>query len=172
MRKYQKNQVTASAANEDHAMQYALFVLGFRQRTEKEMRQRLEGKGYTPEVTDRTLATLTRIGLLDDREFTRCWITSRTGRGRTRIKQELQQKGIDRDLAEEMIRTGISADEEFISALDVAKRAVRTMPMPLERANLVRLQRLLQRRGFSFDIINRVCAGLSDYLSAEGDWLE
>lgn len=156
----------------ERAMQSALRVLGYRPRSEAEMRQRLERKGFSPEIIDRTLARLMYLSLLDDREFARSWVASRTGRGPARLKQELRQKGIHRDLAEEVITTGISAEDELTSAWHVAQRALRHSVCPPERAEMQRVRRLLQRRGFSFEVIGRVCARLNDQLTAEGDWLE
>jgi len=157
--------------NEEQAMQYALRLLGFRQRSEAEMRQRLERKGFSPRITDRTLAELTRLALLDDREFARSWVASRTGRGPACLKQELRQKGIERDLAEQSITAAMTAEDEFTSAMQVAIRATRSRS-ELDRMDLLRIRRLLQRRGFSFEVIGRVCARLHAPLSAEGDWLE
>ena len=153
-------------------MQYAFLLLGYRQRSEAEMRQRLERKTYSSAVIDRTLAELTRLGLLDDRDFAHSWVASRTGRGPARLKQELILKGIPRDLAEEAIETGLSAEDEFASAWQVALRAVRGSSVPPDRTTLLRLRRLLQRRGFSFEVIGRVCVRLNDCFTAEGDWLE
>jgi SOS response regulatory protein OraA/RecX len=123
-------------------------------------------------VIERTLTELTRLGLLDDRDFVECWIASRTGRGPALLKQELRQKGIERSLAEEIIRTGISAEDECDAAWQVATRALLHQTLPLERAAFLRIRRLLQRRGFSFDVISRVCARLSEHQHADGDWLE
>lgn len=158
--------------DEERAMQYALRVLGYRQRSEFELRRRLERKGYSSQITDQTLAKLMHLGLLDDREFAQSWVAARSGVGPARLKQELRQKGIDRDLAEQMITTGISAEDEWKSALDVAQRAVQRSPRPLAREELLRVRRMLLRRGFSYDVISRVCARLNDHLTAEGDWLE
>lgn len=158
--------------DEDRAMQYAFRVLGYRQRSEREMRQRLERKGFSAAIIDRTLKELFRLGLLDDREFARCWISARPGRGPALLKQELRQKGIDRDLAEEMITTGISPTSECSSAWDVAVRATRNRTAPIDQAELLRIRRLLQRRGFSYEVISRVCARLHSNLTIEGDWLE
>ncbi|HEX2948048.1 MAG TPA: RecX family transcriptional regulator [Armatimonadota bacterium] len=163
---------TKNIPDEDRAMQYAFRVLGYRQRSEVEMRQRLERKGFSAQVTDHTLAELSRLALLDDREFVRGWIASHTDRGPARLKQELRQKGIDRSLAEEMITTGISVEKELASAWQTATRAVRNRELPLERAEMLRVRRLLLRKGFSYDVINQVCARLNSHLTAEGDWLE
>jgi regulatory protein len=161
-----------SLPDDERAMQYAFLVLGYRPRSEQEMRQRLERKGYSPAVADQTLAKLTRLGLLNDREFAESWVAARTGYGPARIKQELRQKGIDRDLAEEMISTGISADEEFAAAQRIGTRAVQHATRPLTRDVLLRVRRLLLRRGFSFEVVSRVCARLNAQAAAEEDWLE
>lgn len=161
-----------ATGDEDRAMQYALRVLATRARSELEMRRKLERKGYASAVTDRTLAKLARLGLLDDREFARNWIAGRPGRGPWRLQQELRQKGIDRQLAEELVASGISADEEWQSAWQVARRAVQRNIRPLSRNEILRVRRLLLRRGFASDVVGRVCSRLTDDLTAEGDWLE
>jgi regulatory protein len=162
----------APILDEEHAMQFALRLLGYRPRSEEEMRRRLDRKGYPPLVTDRTLATLARLGLLDDREFARSWVAARGGRGPARLRQELRAKGVARDLAEEVVAAEVSAEDEYQRAVAVAQRAVRTATPPLDREALLRVRRLLQRRGFAFEVIGRVCAGLNDRLTEDGDWLE
>lgn len=158
--------------DEEHAMQFALRLLGFRARSEAELRQRLDRNGYPPHVTDHTLATLMRLNLLDDRDFARGWVASRPGRGPARLKQELRAKGVDRSLAEEVVADGFADDGEFDAALAVACRAARGRELPLEKNELLRVRRLLQRRGFSYTVIGRVCARLNDHLTEDGAWLD
>jgi regulatory protein len=158
--------------DEEHAMDYALRVLGYRPRSETELRRRLERKGYSAQVTDRTLATCMRLGLLDDREFARGWVTAHPDRGPARLRQDLTIKGINRSLAEEIVQAEMSREDEETAAWEVARRAVRTRPLPLDREELLRVRRLLQRRGFAFEVVGRVCARLNDQLTAEGEWLE
>ena len=157
---------------EDRALQYAFRVLGYRARSECELRQRLERKGYPANIVDRTLARLFQLGLLDDREFTRAFIASRPGRGPAYLKQELRRKGICRDLAEEMIATGISAEKELADAWQLAQRALQTTKRPLERTVLLRLRRLLYRRGYSIDVIGEICARMQAQSTAEDVWLD
>ncbi|MHB0936844.1 MAG: regulatory protein RecX [Armatimonadota bacterium] len=151
----------------ERAMQYALRVLGYRARSEKEMRQKLQRKGFSALVTDRTLMQLTRLELLDDREFTRSWVTNRTGYGPVRLKYELRQKGIDADLAEESITALRSEDDDFATAWRLARKAQRDNAVR-DRAALLRLRQMLLRRGFTRDIINRVCARLDEQSCSEG----
>jgi len=154
----------------DRAMQYALRVLGYRARSEKEMRQKLQRKGFTAIVTDRTLMELTRLELLDDREFTKSWVTNRTAYGPVRLKYELRQKGIDANLAEETITTLRSEDDDFATAWRLARKAQRENAVR-DRAALLRLRQMLLRRGFTHDIITRVIAHLDQQSNSEG-WTE
>ena len=153
------------------AMDAALRLLGFRAHSEHELRTRLVQKGYTSTAIDRTLSTLARQGLLDDREFARDWVTMRPGRGPARLRQELRQKGIQRELAEHVVG-GISAEEEYASALHVAQRTVRARTERLEPAEILRVRRMLQRRGFSYEVIGRVLTQLDAHLTADGEWLD
>jgi regulatory protein len=161
----------SSIDDPERAMASALRLLGYRARSEHELRARLTQKGFTATVIDRTLATLARQGLVDDRDFARDWVALRPGRGPARYRQELRQKGIHRDLAESVI-TGISADEELASALHVARRALRARTVPPDPAELMRVRRLLQRRGFSYEVIGRVITRLGASLTADGEWLD
>lgn len=154
----------------DRAMQYALRVLGYRARSEQEMRRKLQRKGFSALVTDRTLMELTRLQLLDDREFTRSWVTTRTGYGPVRLKYELRQKGIDADLAEENITALRSEDDDFAMAWRLARKAQRE-GAARDRAALMRMRQMLLRRGFTRDVVNRVCSRL-DEQSCSGEWME
>ena len=153
-------------------MQYALRLLGYRARSEEELRRRLQQKGVTAVITDRILADLTRLGLLDDRDFARGWVSMRPLIGGQRLRRELQQKGISRDVAEEIIDTTRSAQEELAAAWQIATRAVRTQTLPLERTELQRVQRMLLRRGFAYEVVQRVCARLHEHLDLTGEWLD
>ena len=159
------------AVARERAMQYALRVLGYRARSEKEMRDKLHRKGYSALITDRTLMTLTRLGLLDDREFARCWVSTRAGYGPVRLRYELRQKGIDADLAEETITTLRSADDDFAAAWRLARKAQRGATVK-DRAALMRLRQMLLRRGFTGDIVSRVCARIDELSLTEEGWTE
>jgi regulatory protein len=151
----------------DRAMQYALRVLGYRARSEREMRQKLQRKGFSPLITDRTLMKLTYLGLLDDREFAKSWVSTRIGYGPMRLRYELRQKGIDADLAEETISAVRSEDDDFATAWQLALKVRRGNATP-DRQALLRLRQMLLRRGFTRDVVNRVCARLDAESFSEG----
>lgn len=153
------------------ALQAALRLLAYRARSEHELRDRLRRKGLPDPLIEETMATLRADHFLDDVAFTADWISAHPEWGRTRLRSTLAKKGIERSLAENSIATGLSTEDEFAAACDVARRALRRETYPVERPALLRLRGLLQRRGFSFDVIGRVCARCA-HCSAEEDWLE
>ena len=71
-----------------------------RSRSVDEVRRRLAGAGYRPDLVDGAIARMTELGMLDDATFARSWVESRDRarpRGERAIREELRLKGIDRE---------------------------------------------------------------------------
>ncbi|MDI6606261.1 MAG: regulatory protein RecX, partial [Candidatus Omnitrophota bacterium] len=88
-----------SGASPERARQYAFLLLKFRQRSEKELEQRLKKKNFKEEVIKEALAFLKQKTFIDDKSFARDWINERIKRpyGIRRISRELKIKGIDQE---------------------------------------------------------------------------
>lgn len=131
-----------------------LRFLSFRDRTEKEVREKLKNKGIDEETAEEAILWLKEEGLLDDRNFARRWVEERKGRfGADRLLRELLQKGVKREIAEEAIRD-LTHEEEFETALKLAEKRLRLLPPgPKRRA---KISSFLQRRGFSWEIIEDI----------------
>lgn len=86
------------------------------------------------------------------------------GRGRLRILRELQARGIDRDLARELVGD-VGADDEADSiARILLRRRVPRRPKPEERRKI--FQHLL-RRGFPADAISKALRRHSEDVNQE-----
>lgn len=166
------NSTMDEEAEADKALQYALRFLGYRGRSVQEMRRKLASRGVSEAATAQVLQRLLQLELLNDRDFAQSWIESRRGYGAVRLRKELQQKGISRELVEAIMTTGISADEEYQAAWLVAVRSLRGATESPGPELLIKIRRLLLRRGFRYETINRVCARLNDSSSVEEDWQE
>src|SRR5215212_1937714 len=82
------------------ALDAALHFLGYRPRSESEIRTRLRTKGYAEVVIDQVMARLTELKLVDDQSFAAYWAEQRQGRaprGRRLIDRELRSKGVSVD---------------------------------------------------------------------------
>ena len=128
------------------AMDAALHFLGHRPRSEREIRTRLQSKGYSPEILDAIVARLAELKLIDDAAFATYWVEQRQGRaprGRRLINQELRQKGVDAAVIEQ-------ASSPSVDDADLAYRAglkkARSLALLDERTFRQRLGGFLQRQ--------------------------
>ena len=93
--------------SQEEALQRALRFLGYRPRSEAELRSFLVQRGHSAAITERTLEKLCSLNYLNDETFARNWARSRAetrGYGPKRIEQELRTKGIAQALIREVVR--------------------------------------------------------------------
>lgn len=136
--------------NLERAKEAALRLLSYRARSEEELRQRLAQKGYAAGTVRRVIAELRRVDLVNDRQFAESWVESRlAGRraGRRGLLWELIRKGLDRDLAGEIVDRRLPPEAETVAAKALADEFLAREGA--EPKSLARLHRLLVRRGFS-----------------------
>lgn len=129
-------------------------------RSRSELADRLRRRGIPAEIVDELLVKLSQHGFIDDARFAQGWTRGRLTlqpSGALRLRHELRRKGvspeiIDRTVAEVMEERG---ETELELALVVARdRSPRYSHLPRDVA-IRRLHALLQRRGFSADVIAR-----------------
>jgi regulatory protein len=153
----------------------AARFLEARQRSIHEVRHKLTTMGYRAALVDEVVVRLTDLRYLDDEAFTRAWVESRDRarpRGEHALRRELQLKGVDREVVDEVLdqrrrETGEDAgavgDAEPFNPDDATAERLLRMKLPAilrERDPRRRRQRayaLLARSGFSPD----VCASVS-----------
>lgn len=143
------------------AIATALNLIAYRPRAAGELATKLRERGYDPEAVDAAVGRMRELNYLDDREFADRWVESRqTHRPRSTrmLKQELQQKGVDREIIETTIEeAGI---DEFGDALTLGQKRAESLqglePQVWER----RLTAFLARRGYGYDVIRRVLEAL------------
>ena len=107
------------AAIEDPAvvLEAAARFLEVRSRSVYEVRRRLGGAGYRPDLVDGAIERMTELGMLDDEVFARSWVESRDRarpRGERAIREELRTKGIDRETIDLVL--GERRDRAFASS--------------------------------------------------------
>lgn len=93
----------------------SLRYLSYRPRSEYELRQYLARKSYDEDVATATIGRLAAEKYVDDLEFARSWIRSRsaTKHSSSRVlRMELMKKGIGRDVLDTALGEIESADEQ------------------------------------------------------------
>lgn len=136
------------------ALDRAVAALAARPCSRKEIEDKLKRIGYRPCTIEMVLYKLEREQLLDDGDFARQWVAARTrhGLGRQRIAQELKQKGIATDEAEEAL-ADIDEAEQIRQAALLAEKALRRAQAGEEpRKTAARILAMLSRRGFGYGI--------------------
>jgi regulatory protein len=134
--------------------------LATRPRTQWELRRRLQRAGADDELIDATLERLAGMGLADDLAFARWWAEQRdrhSPRGRRMVEAELRQRGVPREVIEELRGTEIAEpafpDEQLPQneaerARVALERHLRGRPVPDDRRAQQRIGMFLVRRGF------------------------
>ena len=125
----------------------ALELLSFKMRTVKELRDKLEGYGYTPEETGRAIEYARSYGYINDAAYAEQYVASRGGRkGRQMLRTELIRKGISPEEADRALETLETDEDETAYALLLQKAGE---PHMTDEKEYARLYRFLAGRGFS-----------------------
>ena len=142
----------AALADERAVRTAALALLAGRDFTRLELSERLLRKGFLLEIVEPVIAGLVAENLLREEQYAEQFVTqhSRRGRGPTRIRMDLRQRGIDA----ESIDTALKEESVDWAAAARATRIRRFGPeVPMDRRERAKQMRFLQYRGFSSDQI-------------------
>jgi regulatory protein len=148
----------------DATREAALKILERKRRTRSDLERRLLDKGFAQTAITPVVDRLTEVGLIDDQEFARAFLSGRWGRkpaGWSRLKQELKAKGIDEEVvaaARVQIEERDGVVDEVETARKLVEQARRRYVRDDPRKAQNKLYALLARRGFSGDVIRRALA--------------
>ena len=135
---------------------FALRFLGYRQRSEKEIEDRLRMKGFEQHIIANTLAYLKDHGLVDDLEFAESFVRDRiriNKHGPRRIRYDLYQKGIEQTIIDRVLDED---DNEYDRALELARKRLSSYRNDDRATKYRKLGGFLQRRGYSPDCVYKI----------------
>lgn len=149
----------------------AMRILAMRDHSEQELRRKLtapvpgkngpETLDITPEELEEVISWCLEHRFLDDERFVHQFIASRArkGYGPARIRQELKQKGIERQISESAMR---ECDIDW--GANAREQALRKYgdPLPTEFAAKVKVQRFLLYRGYLQEDIQEIWRNFAD----------
>ena len=145
------------AAARSLTRQQAAEMAGRRMLSQKELSDRLVKKGTDPQEAQETARWLADLGAVDDAAYAGVIVRhyAAMGYGPGRVRQELQHRGVPRELWDDALPR-MPDPEEAIDRFLTAKLRGKTP----DRATLQRLSAALQRRGFSWQDIRPALARL------------
>lgn len=137
----------------------ALRLLSGREYSRAELERKLQSFEEEPGTLARALDELQAKGFISEQRVIESIVHRRAAKlGTSRIKQELQGKGLDPAAITQAL-TGLQATERE-RALEVWRKKFGEPPVDAQAA--ARQMRFLASRGFGGDVIRRVVAGASD----------
>jgi len=132
------------------AREICLKQLSTRPRTRSELASAMKKRGVAPEVASAVLDRYNEVGMIDDAAFARAWVSTRhhsKGLAGRALAQELRQKGVDQEVAQEAL-SELEPETEAQTALALAMRKLRSTRGEPE-AVFRRLLGMLARKGYS-----------------------
>ncbi|MEE4312059.1 MAG: RecX family transcriptional regulator [candidate division KSB1 bacterium] len=147
------------AENKRAAKTRAFGLLAYRDRSEKEIHDRLKKIGYDEETTNWVVSELKRLNLINDKRFAVSFAKSKMiskPMGRFLLKQELLQKGLSDTIIEITLAEVYQETSESSLAFELAEKQMkkyRTLEQPKAKK---RLSDFLIRRGFSWEIVKNI----------------
>ena len=131
-----------------------LELLSYRPMSAKELRDKLTEKGEEPTAAEAAVTWLCEQGFLDDARYAGMVVRHYAGKGygAGRIRQELQRRGVPRELWDEALTELPESDDKLDRF--IASR----LKDPSDRAQVQKVSAALYRRGFSWEEIRAALA--------------
>jgi len=147
---------------------YALRLLTLRPRSEFELTLRLKQYAMKKDISlksvEKVMRDLGDKGLVNDKDFARWWVDQRRAfhpKGYQLIKMELVDKGIKKEIIEEVIGDKKeNQEDDFVLALQIIQKRLGLYERFLSCEREKRITNFLLRRGFGFEVVKRVIDSL------------
>lgn len=150
----------------------AIHYLSYRMRSVKEVYDYLIKKEVSEHDAEKVVVKLLNEKLLDDATFARAFITdqmNQTTKGPALIKRDLLRKGVNEQIATEML-TMFTFDIQYEKALRWAERRIRRTSKDSYRKRIEKLRHGLMNRGFFHDVIQEVIMAVEDDIIDGTEW--
>lgn len=137
----------------------ALRFLSYRDRSEKEIRTKLQQVGYEASIIDWVIGELKRLKFLDDQRFAQSYAqTQMITRpvGEFFLRRELKQKGLEEPLIEQAIHQVYQEKDQSAVALELAAQRKKRYANLDEIKAKKRVSDFLLRRGFDWEVVAEV----------------
>ena len=137
----------------DRALSYTLWLLGRRDYSEKELRDRLARKGANPVDVDRVITRLDDLDLVDDAKVAAGLVrVRRKKRGIFALRRDLRRKGIEGSTAEDALAP-VTHESQLTAAKGILARHAWRFEDRDARSR-ARAYAFLARRGFPPDVVH------------------
>lgn len=141
------------------AKEIVVRKLSERAHSRADLAQALARKHVPEEISEEMLDKFEAAGLINDEEFARSWVQSRSrskGLARKVLAMELRRKGVDDEITREVL-SDLDPDVERQAAHQLVQKKLRSMGDLDQQVQIRRLVGLLARKGYApqvaFDVV-------------------
>jgi regulatory protein len=136
----------------------AMNYLAIREHSSLELRNKLLRKGFEDAVINEIITQLQLDNLQSNERFAESYTRMRTGKGYgpLNIQQELQRRGIERNLLTTLVNTN---DSSWVSIACQAREKRFGPNLPENKRELAKQVRFLETRGFTYSQIKVALSG-------------
>jgi regulatory protein len=143
----------------NRALSFACKLLAKHRRTRRELELRLKQRGFSDEISHQVIEMVNNYGYIDDQAYSRFWVKNRmVKKGFVLLKQELLNKGVAINIIEDVLAE-YGQEAEYRAALRLVEKK---MGLSGNNCSVSRLAFFLKYRGFSSEVIGKICREFSD----------
>ncbi|MDF2616403.1 MAG: recX [Sedimentibacter sp.] len=153
-----------TAEEEMNAYNYAVNLLSRSPKSEKELKLKMQDKGYDLVFIENAIKKLKEQKYIDDERYSEMFINSKINMskdGRRKIKEALYNKGIDKEIIDEKL-SSVSEEEEIERAFLLAKKKLSSMKEEDTRKKTLKLSNYLINKGFEYSTVKKAVSNLLD----------
>ncbi|MDO5414609.1 MAG: regulatory protein RecX [Bacillota bacterium] len=155
--------------NIEKAAERAVSYINIKPRTAYQVKKYLKDKGYEEDVIAEVTDQLKEYRYIDDMEFSLMYFRYgfEKGRGVSRIKRELSEKGVSSDIIDIAYEELEDIPDQFEMAMEIGHGAVagidiKELDFDTKQKLKAKIGRRLMSRGFSSDVVYKVIGRLID----------
>jgi regulatory protein len=164
--------VQSEEQQQQKVMNAALKLLGARARSEQQLRDKLLAKTWLePRLIEHCIDRLKELGYVNDRSFALNYAQSRLqlrAVGKSRLRRELAEKKVPRELIEETLETVFDELPEEDSLKRALDKHLRIHGKPADPKSRRRIIAYLIRQGFGYDLVMKKLRALDVEMDEEG----
>lgn len=143
----------------------AIYIITNYSKTEKQLRDKLkQGKKYTDEIIEDTIKFLKKHNFINDEDFAKRFVELHSHSYSVRVlKQKLIQKGIKREVVEQVFEEDLNIDEETLIKKLLIKKCPNYFEIEkdLDPKEKQKILAYLLRKGFTYDLVSDVMKNIN-----------
>ena len=137
----------------------ALRFLSYRQRSEKEIRDKLRSKKISNSNIDKIITTLSELNFINDEQFAKLFLESylrKKPMGGRLISMKLLEKGIKKDIIEKALTENYNEEEESEKCNELLKKYIKKVKSKNEMEKKRKCYQYLLTRGFDNELVREI----------------